>query len=228
VVGEKVQIKGILSMGNASYAKFLAHYRVEEAKIKPFLGKPYLKYGQCFAMAGYFFELGSILAAHYRDNLDAFVPAFLGLRGEPGAVGEFCSEAMSNEVPLLRGATTITDYVFAEQMARFDFEGEPGGFFMHYGAMKIPLESAKEMAWQFAEHGVIVGAVESDLARDLFERSNAPSESWERARAAGVDIPRVQDIIPYAEALKGENEAFLEYCRECVPDLHPALRGSQK
>jgi len=46
---------------------------------KPFLGRAYLKFGQCFGLWTHLFELGGILGTKYATKLDAFVPAFLGI-----------------------------------------------------------------------------------------------------------------------------------------------------
>ena len=57
--------------------------------IKPFLGRPYLKLGQCFGLWGYLFELGGMLGSKHRAKLDAFLPAFVGMSGEAGAAEHF-------------------------------------------------------------------------------------------------------------------------------------------
>jgi hypothetical protein len=55
----------------SGYAKLLASVRVQKEASKPFFGKPYLKYGQCYALWSYFFQLGGILGGRHSANLDA-------------------------------------------------------------------------------------------------------------------------------------------------------------
>jgi hypothetical protein len=55
-----------------AYARAVAASVIQQHLNKPFLGRPYLKYGQCLGLWSYFFELGGILAGKHASNLDAF------------------------------------------------------------------------------------------------------------------------------------------------------------
>jgi hypothetical protein len=55
----------------SGYVKLLASVRVQKEASKPFFGKPYLKYGQCYALWSYFFQLGGIPRGRHSANLDA-------------------------------------------------------------------------------------------------------------------------------------------------------------
>ncbi|MCH8274821.1 MAG: hypothetical protein IH851_08525 [Armatimonadetes bacterium] len=81
------------------------------------------------------------------------------------------------------------------------------------------------MLWQFAEEGAILGAMHPERAHRLYERMHAPRDqaAWDRARAAGLDIPEKQDIMTYEECEEGENEAFMAYCDQCAPSLYAVL-----
>src|SRR5262245_32829139 len=57
--------------------------------IKPFLGRPHLRLGQCVPLWSSHFELGGMLAMKHGAKLDAFMPAFLGMSGEAGAAERF-------------------------------------------------------------------------------------------------------------------------------------------
>src|SRR2546423_12977970 len=52
---------------------------------KPFFGRAYLKFGQCFGLWSYMFELGGILGAKHAAKPDASVSALLGMSGAAGA-----------------------------------------------------------------------------------------------------------------------------------------------
>ena len=207
----------------AGYARVLARARVKQNQQKPFLGKPYLKFGQCLALWSYFFQLGGVLGAKYAAKLDAFEPAFLGARGEPGAVERFFTEVARDMLNhLLSQSTTFFEYVRADSMKRLGYTGDTVDFFLKFGMVKIKPETAAEVAWQYAENGAALGAIYPEEMRKMFDRSHAavPNESWERARAAGLDIPQEQDRLSYKEVEGGENEVFMAYCRECCPNFY--------
>lgn len=207
----------------AGYARVLALARVKQNQIKTFLGKAYLKFGQCLALWSYFFSLGGVLGAKHASKLEAFGPAFLGVRGELGAVERFftvVARDMSNHS--LSQSTTLFDYVMADSMKRLGYSGDTVDFFQKFGMEKIKPDTATEVAWQYAEEGAALGAIYPEVLRKMFERSHkmVPNENWERARAAGLDIPQEQDRLSYKEFEDVENELFIAYCRECCPNLY--------
>lgn len=210
----------------AGYARVLARARVGQELTKPFLGKAHIKYGQCYAQAGYFLQVGAVLGAKYSDNLDAFGHAFLGMRGDSGAVKRFFTGVVDEHLkPLMTESTTFPDYVNAEQIKRFGYSGDAGAFFMTRAALKITPDTAAEMAWQFAEQGAALGAICPDVARRMFERTHTAVDKgkWDLAHAAGLNIPMEQDRMNYKEVEDGENEVFMAYCQECCPDLERIL-----
>lgn len=211
----------------SGYAKILASARAKQEATKPLIGKPTLKYGQCYAMAGYFMQLGAVLAVKYRDKLDAFGHAFLGATGEPGAMQRFVDLASPDIRALVSAGMTFSDYVTAEQIKRLQFKGDPDRFFFEMGMQKLDLETSLSMIWQFAEQGAILGAADPIAARAVFDQTHAPRDQadWDRDRAAGLDIPEKQDVMSWEEVQEGENEGFMAYCQQCAPSLYAALRG---
>jgi hypothetical protein len=210
----------------SGYARVLARARVEQQLNKPFLRKPYLKYGQCHALWAYFFQLGGILGAKHSANLDAFGSAFLGAQGEPGALKRFFTEVANDLVTRsVSDSMTFADYVSAEFIGRVGYSGDADSFFFKHGMDKIKPETAAELAWQYAEQGAALGAIYPHVVRKMFERTHAavPKEKWERAHAAGLDIPPEQDRMSYEEVEEGEDEVFMAYCRECCPNLYSIL-----
>jgi len=207
----------------SGYALVLALARVEQQQNKPFLGKPYLKYGQCLALWGYFLQLGGILAAKHSVNLDAFGPAFLGAQGDPGAVKRFFIEVANDVVTRpVSDSMTFHDYVSAEFSGRVGHSGDMLSFLCKHGMEKIKPETAAELACQYAEQGAALGAIYPHIVRKMFERTHAavPTERWERAHAARLDIPPQQDRMSYEDVEEGEDELFMYYCRECCPNLY--------
>lgn len=206
----------------------MARTRVEQQLNKPFLGKPYLKYAQCYALWAYCFQLGGILGAKHSANMDAFGPAFLALEGEPGAVERFFTAAANRLVkPSLNDSMTFADFVVAEFTGRVGYSGDAASFRFNHGMKKIKPETATELAWQYAELGAALGAIYPHVVRRMFDLTYAavPKHAWKLAHASGLDIPPVQGVISYEEAEEGEDEVFMAYCLECCPELQAILKA---
>ena len=210
----------------SGFARVVSRTRVNQEQNKPFIGKPYLKCGQCLGIWAYFFQLGGILGAKHRLSLDAFGHAFLGATGEPGAVERFFIAVASDLVRhSISDSITFGDYVNREFRRRMGYAGDPARFFLEHGMDKIPPETAAELAWQYADQGAALGSIYPDILREVFERSHAvvPREQWDLARTAGLNIPSEQTLMSYEETEEGENGVFMAYCRECCPDLYSIL-----
>lgn len=212
----------------SGYARLLARTRIQQQLNKTLLGKPYLKYGQCYVLSSYFFQLGGILGAKHSDNLDAFGPAFLGVEGEPEGIKRFLTGVANDIVlPSVTDCMTFGDYVGAKLAAQIGYREDPASFFLKHAMEKVTPESAEELAWRYAADGAAVGAIEPRVVRKMFERTHAvvPKEKWESARAAGLNIPEEQDRMSYEEVQEAEDDVFMAYCRECCPELCSTLVG---
>ena len=212
----------------SGYARIISRARVNQEQNKPFIGKPYLKCGQCLGMWAYFFQLGGILGAKHHLNLDAFGHAFLGATGPPGAVERYFS-ALANDLMWhsISESTTFDDHVNRDYRRRVGFVGDQTRFFLECGMNKISLEAAADLAWQYANDGAALGSICPDILMDIFERSHAvvPKEQWDLAHAAGLNIPSEQVVMSYDEIEQGEDEAFMSYCQQCCPDLYAVLNN---
>ena len=210
----------------SGYARVLVRARTEQLLNKPFLGKPYVKFGQCYILWACFFQLGGILGAKHSANLDAFALAFLGMHGDPGAVNLAFTEVADNLVARSVGdRMTFADYVGADMINRVGYTGDVESFLFNHEKTKIGPATAAEVAWQHARDAAALGAIHPHAVRQMFERTHAriPEGKWEQARAAGVDIPPVQDVTSYEEVERDEDELFMAYCSECCPDLYSVL-----
>lgn len=209
------------------YVMAVAGARARQEATKSLFGKATLKYGQCYGMAAYFMQLGSVLGAKHRHNLDAFGHAFLGVAGPPGTVEQsFTSHAPDVAGSVVEGMTFL-DYLSADQVRRLPYKGDPHQLFLDLGPKKVDLDAALTMLYEYALQGAILGATHPELARRMFERTHAPADQgeWDHARAAGLDIPEKQDIMTYEECEEGENEAFMAYCQQRAPSLYAELQG---
>lgn len=209
----------------AGYARVLATQLARQAATKPIFGKPTLKYGQCYAMSGYFMQLGAVLSAKHRTEIAAFGQAFLGVSGDAGAMQRFVDLAAPDVVTLIKETMTFSDYVTAEQIKRLEYSGDSERFFLEMGAKKLDLATGTSLLWQFAEQGTILGAVHPELARALFDSTHAFREQaeWDRARTAGLSLPEQPEVVSWEDVEKGENAVFLAYCQQCAPSLFEVL-----
>jgi len=210
----------------SGYARLLAQARIRQKSKRSFLGKPYLKYGQCIALWSYFFQLGSILGAKHASNLDAFGTAFLGLHGEHGAIKSFFLEHATN----LKDSghwekNTFLEYVCTDQLARLDYTGDPMRFLSERAMIKIKADNVILATYQYSEQGAALGAIHPHIMRQMFERTHSlhSKDNWEKAHKAGLDISPVEEITGYEEVEADENSLFMEYCKECCPNLHAIL-----
>jgi hypothetical protein len=197
--------------------------------IKPFLGRPYLRLGQCLALWGSLSELGGMLVAKHRAKLDAFVHGFLGMTGEAGAAERFL-------VPV---GNKILDRYSLNSMNQWDFVAADLGDRVSYykrddwssllterGTDKIPPDVAAKNAWFYAQDGAALGAVAPDVVRGMFERTHVPvsQERWQLMYDSGLDVgPEPLTPRSYEEDKEKENKFFMEFCREFYPDLYPVL-----
>lgn len=209
------------------YARFLVKVRLQQEQTKPFLGKAYVKYGQCYVMAAYFTQLGAVLANKHRAHVETFCDAFLGMTGEPGKAQEFLEKAASEDViPLVdEDGMTFAEFVDLAERVRTKFDAPAETFLFASGLKKMEPDNATVMLWEYCLQGAALGLFHVDVARDMFDRSNQrrPQEEWDQARAAGLDIPAEQTVLTYDEVEHCEDEAFMSYCRECRPEVYPAL-----
>jgi len=208
------------------YARVLARIRIEQLLNKPFLRKPYLKFGQCYVLWSYLFQTAGILGAIHSTNLDAFGHAFLGAQGPSGAVKKFFTELADLLLKdSISDSTIFSDYIRVEIFKRLGYTGDAHSFLLKQGRMKLRPDTAEEQAYQFSEAGAALGAIYPYIIRNMFELTHktVPKENWERARAVGLNIPPEQELTSYEETEKGENELFMAYCCECCPELYSIL-----
>lgn len=210
----------------AGYHMVIARVRVQQEARRPFLRKPFVRTGQLVMLGAYFFQVGGILGARHARNVDAFGLAFFGLGGPPGAMAKFLSDVVAERVgPRLASAETFLAYAEGDLSGRLGFKGDRSDFIAQDGMRKVWLDPAVSYASQCAEDGAALGAIQPDVFRTLFERTHAPRdpERWEFARKAGLDIPERQPVLVYSETEDDENKLFMEYCRECRPELYATL-----
>jgi hypothetical protein len=120
----------------------------------------------------------------------------------------------------------FADYVGADIVKRVRYAGDALTYFTEHGMDKLTPANAENLAWEFSSDGAVLGAIQPDMVRRMFDRTHAPfpKEKWERMRPAGLNIPPEQDVMSYEETEEGENKEFMAYCQQCCPDLYSVLR----
>jgi len=218
----------------SGFFKVIARARIEKQLTKPFLGKPFLRFGQCYFLCTYFFRLGAILGAKHNDRLEAFSHAFLGIHGESSAVDQFYSDANKKIIQKFDlSSIKFHDYVSAVLKKRVGFSGDDYQFSAKYFMTKTPPDTSIELMWQFAVDGASIGVKNPELIPIWYNRTNiqTPQAEWDLARSMGPDIPHLansigidippeEDVMSYEEVEEAENGLFMAYCQECCPDLH--------
>ena len=195
---------------------------------KPFLGRPYLKLGQCLGIWSYLFEVGGILGAKHAAKTDAFVSAFLGQSGPSGAVKSFLVDVASR-MPQAHSLNSMKlfDYIGADVAGRMGYKGDGWHTLLtERGTQKIPHEVALTNSWEYASAGAALGTIHPDVLRAMFDRTYTPVPEgrWQQAYAAGLDIGPEQTRTSYREAENSENKIFMDYCQKFRPDLYSLFR----
>jgi hypothetical protein len=213
------------------YWRAVAEGFIHDQLIKPFFGRPYLKFGQCFGLWGYLVELGGLLGAKHGAKLDAFVSAFLGMSGAAGAA----KRALVGAANTLRDRASLTsmnqwDFVGAKSADLIGYKGDGWtSLVMELGPQKIRPKMALANGWEYASDGAALGAIHPDVLRAMFERTRAAvssKEQWRQFHAAGLDIgPEPPPRESYEQAQEAENKKFMEYCRQFHPDLYSLLKN---
>jgi hypothetical protein len=129
----------------------MAQTRVKQQVNKPFVGKPYLKYGQCFGLWA-IFPTGWNSRSKAPSQPNAFGHGFSAqpVSLEKRFFTEVANDLVSNSP---KDLMTFGDYVSVEFSKRAKYTGDPAVFFIEHSMDKLPPETAAELAWQYADEG---------------------------------------------------------------------------
>ncbi len=197
-----------------SFVKVAAQIRVDQQLNKPFFGKPFVKLGQCWILWTYFFQLGGILALKYSDRIDAFGNAFLGLKGKPGAMKHYLSELAEDYVlSRTKNAITFMEYIGNSVVERVKYTGNAFEYFTANGFQKMKPDFSIELSIKFAEEGAAFGAIQPANFRKMYDQFHGeyPKDKWDREYGHGLDIPKIQEIVKFEDALLEDDKMFMSY-----------------
>lgn len=209
----------------SGYARVIAKTRAQSEQTKPFLGKPYLKYGQLFVLSGYCVQLGAVLASRHRDHLDEFGHAFLGATCQRGAALRYFEAEIESQLALISEPASFPSFVFASHRKTYVCEGDSSKFLREFGSFKFPIEAASDMAWRLATQGAVFGATRPELARRMYEQTHRERTAAELEwfRQLGLDIAAGQERMSWDELAKCEDELFKDYVEHCCPQHRHVL-----
>ena len=161
------------------YWRAVAEGFIHGQLIKPFFGRSYLKFGQCFGLWGCIFELGGILGAKHAVNPDAFVSAFLGISGEAGVAKRvLVAQATRTLERHSLGSMKLFDFIGADVADRIGYKGDGRhSLVLERGARKTSRKIALTNAWEYASDGTALGTIHPDVLRAMFERTHAAVSS---------------------------------------------------
>jgi len=195
---------------------------------KPFFGRAYLVFGECFSLWAYMMEMAGILAAKHAAKPDALVFALMGMSGAPGvAKGVLVAQGEKMVAQHSLDSMTFSDYVAADIGKRTGRTGNDWhSLVMEMGANKTQPRLALTNSWEYASVGAALGATHPAVLRGMFERAHKPisKEEWRTAYVAGLDIGPEPPQTSYTEAEASENKNFMEYCQQARPDLYAVLK----
>jgi hypothetical protein len=212
----------------SGYVIVLSKTMIEQQLNKPFFGKPYLKFGQCFIMMMSFFQMGGILGAKYSNKYDSFARAFLGVKGENDAIiNSFnkIKDMIVNDFDL--NSMSIFSYNLHAFKQKIGYLGNDENFLHEYFMKKVPQTIAMELIQLSALSGASIGVTHPTLIKNLYENTHVkePQDRYKLAVSIGLNIPEKQEIVPYEEEEKIDSTEFMEYCKSCCPSHYNVLLG---
>src|SRR5439155_13921180 len=122
---------------------------------KPFFGRAYLVFGECFSLWAYMMQMAGILAAKHAAKPDALFSALMGMSGAPGvAKGVLVAQAEKMLARHSLGSMTFSDYVAAEIGERTGrTSSDWHSLVMEMGANKNQPRIALTNSWAYASAG---------------------------------------------------------------------------
>ncbi len=207
------------------FAHVVAGTHVRENEREP-TATPYMLYGECLSLSGYFLQLGCLLADRHRAHPQEFLTAFLGTDLMANEVQEFIDTAYSRVLaPMIKPHSAFMDVIVLDQMDRLGYEGEPLGLFEVHGMEKVKSEAAVQMFLEYAQRGAVIGLADEDASRSLFRQQHAPVEPevWEKARSEGLELPKEYVPARYDEVQQQEDSLFMDHLRVAYPSLRETL-----
>jgi hypothetical protein len=196
---------------------------------KPRFGDAYMLLGP-FIFAGlHVFQMSAVLGYARRDRLEALMGLLPVLRQQdPNAPVSWVAHSESvvrHYLALMKGRepTSFWDYWSATHYPPVAYPGlmDPK-IRSQLQSEKVLLPNALDEVTWYAGEGLVFGAkfgpLFERLYRDLFE---TPQEQWrwDRARAAGVDLPPQQDLIPLDVMVRDVLVEMSAYVSRYFPEL---------
>lgn len=193
---------------------------------KPLFGKPQIKYGQTFIIAGYMFQLGGLLGAAFQENLEPFLTAYHGTPNIDVTIQSVPTD-LEQVTQFGDSVNTLTDFVIALEDKRWNIPEGSLGALAEHGTRKLPHDIAFHIPWELGMLGATLGLRRPETYRTWFENNFRISperrESCIRAHKAGLNIPTEPDVVTYEELEQDALDMFIPFVGEFFPELKDAL-----
>ncbi len=193
---------------------------------KPLFGKPQIKYGQTFIIAGYMFQLGGLLGAAYREELEPFLTAYHGTPNIDATIQSVPTD-LEQVTQFGDSVNKLTDFVIALEDKRWQMPEGSLGSIAAYGTRKLDHDIAFFIPWELGMLGATLGVMRPETYRLWFDNNFRVDperrEAWSRAYKAGLNIPEEPDVVTYEQAEQDALDMFSPFVGEFFPEYKDAL-----
>ncbi len=204
-----------------NFGSLLVNHYLQKSLNKSLFGKITVQYGELIFLSGYLAQCGSILAAAFRDRTHHFLVATVTAGDDSEvALNTLTKEIWPDVEKQFALANGFGEFVTASEMARHKAT-DPFTFLKANSKFKLEEPKAREMASDYFFSGIALGLCNPNLARKIYDTESGPKnqKEWDDFRAAGLNIPEKQDVIPYDEFEGTMKAMLLAWCEESRPDL---------
>lgn len=193
---------------------------------KPLFGKPQIKYGQTFIIAGYMFQLGGLLGAAFREDLEPFLTVYHGTYNINQTI-QSVPDDLDEVTQFGDSVNTLNEFVIALEDKRYKIPEGSLGSMAQYGTRKLDHDIAFFIPWNLGMLGATLGLMRPEIYKRWFENNfkidQESRESWNRAHKAGLNIPAEPDVVTYEEAEQDAFDMFIPYVGEFFPEYNDVL-----
>ncbi len=193
---------------------------------KPLFGKPQIKYGQTFIIAGYMFQLGGLLGAAFREHLEPFLTAYHGTSDIDATIRSVPTD-LAQVTQFGDSVNTLTDFVIALEDKRWQIPEGGFGSVAQYGTRKLDHDIAFFIPWELGMLGATLGLMRPETYKRWFENNFRMDQerraSWDRAHKAGLQIPAEPDVVTYQQSEQDALDMFIPFVGEFFPEYRNVL-----
>ena len=191
---------------------------------KGLFGGPYIRFSRFLELALFLFTTGVVLGRARHDRIEILARLLVAPERE-GEFADFLRHVGGERMQEYgREPESFVEFFMGTQLGRLGLTYPDS--LLQVAKQKVPLTKEVEQEFSaFCLEGMAFGASFPELAEAIWRQTyeKRHSESWARARRAGLDIPEEEETIPLEET---EQEVLLQvaayahdYCPEFIEPL---------